>query len=227
MASHIVKASLEGTQVSVRHTQDRVCRLHNVRVLDSLCQLITHQAVTHIGIEHRCERKVTQRRCLGVLNTVDSRTTLTAVERACCGILSLHSTHRLHRVTLLLLSCCLIGSTAFLFCLSALTLGLTLCSATLLLTGSCLCLTLSLCRCTLCHLCLTALLGIELLIIVSHTLAVQLLRGVETLHKSLLLLLGHSKGCRSIRHRSLHTRRVRKWHHGRASRCSSTGHTCG
>ena len=227
MASHIVKASLEGTQVSVRHTQNRVCRLHNVRVLDSLCQLVTHQTITHIGIEHRCERKVAQRWCLGVLDTVDSRTTLTAVESTCGGILSLHSTHRLHCISLLLLACCLIGSTAFLFCLSALTLGLTLCSAALLLTGSCLCLTLSLCRCTLCHLCLAALLGIELLIIVSHTLAVQLLRGVETLHKPLLLFFGHSKGCRSIRHRSLHTRRVCKWHHGRGSRCSSTSHTCG
>ena len=227
MASHIVKASLEGTQVSVRHTQDRVCRLHNVRVLDSLCQLITHQAVSHIGIEHRCERKVAQRWCLGVLNTVDSRTTLTAVERACCGILSLHSTHRLHCVSLLLLACCFIGPAAFLFCLSALTLCLTLCSAAFLLTGSCLCLTLFLCRFALCHLCLTALLGIELLIIVSHTLAMQLLRGVEPLHKSLLLLLGHSKGCRSIRHRSMHTWRVCKRHNSRCTRCCCTSHTCG
>ena len=227
MASHIIEASLEGAQVSVSYTQDRVCRLHNVRVLDSLCQLVTHQTITHIGVEHRCERQVAQRRCLGILNTVDSRTTLTAVERACCGILPLHSTHRLHRVSLLLLACSLIGSATLLLGLSALTLSLALCSATLLLTGSCLCLTLSLCRCALCHLCLSALLGIELLIVMCHALAVQLLRGVETLHKPLLLFFGHSKGCRSIRHRSLHTRRVRKRHHGRGSRCSSTSHTCG
>ena len=58
MTGHTVKTALECLEVAVRHTEDGMCRFHDVGIVDGLRQFRTDQAVTHIGIEHRSEREV-------------------------------------------------------------------------------------------------------------------------------------------------------------------------
>ena len=218
VAGHIVKPGLESFQVSIGHFQNGVRRLHDIGVFNGFCQFRTHKAVAHVGIEHRSERQVPQRGCMGVLDTVDGGATLAAVQRSGGRVFALHQPHRLHGVALFLPSCILFR---FLLCRSLspqagifrLSPGCCfLARRVFRLTPQpfrfpCCVLALQLLLLLRIKTCLATLLRLKILFVLDQFLTVELLLGVQPLHESLLRLFGQRESRWSIWNR--HTRSQR------------------